>query len=67
MPRVALPVNLVGAHIARDATIGNSANGGIARNARSYARSYSSGRTIENPSHMMIVSGIPTRRKSENL
>jgi hypothetical protein len=39
----------------------------IARNAGSYVRSYSNGSTSENPIHMMIVRGIPTRRKSENL
>ncbi len=29
--------------------------------------SYRNGRMIENPAHMIIVSGIPTRMKSENL
>ena len=30
-------------------------------------RSYSIGRMIEKPAHMMIVNGMPTRMKSENL
>ncbi len=39
----------------------------IDRQVESFHRSYSSGSTIEKPSHMIIVSGMPTRRKSENL
>lgn len=46
-------------------------NGGLQRSLRrkfgAQLKSYSNGNTTENPSHMRMVSGIPTRRKSENL